>query len=96
MFSKLSKKFSNHVTALISKLLVGSSNIKKLAFFVINSNNFNNIYFVGKNVKNINLCKLENKVIEMKKADYETAFEKITKEDNENPITQNDIPEEVI
>lgn len=36
------------------------------------------------------------KVIEMKKADYETAFEKITKEDNENPITQNDIPEEVI
>ena len=36
------------------------------------------------------------KVIEMKKADYETAFEKITKEDNENPITSNEIPEEVI
>lgn len=36
------------------------------------------------------------KVIEMKKADYETAFKKITKEDNENPITSNEIPEEVI
>lgn len=39
--------------------------LEEILSFAINSNNFNNIYFVGKNVKNINLCKLENKVIEM-------------------------------
>lgn len=34
------------------------------------------------------------RVIEMKKADYEAEFERITKEDADNPIANDDIPEE--
>ena len=39
--------------------------LEDILSFAINSNDFTNIYFAGKNVKNINLDKLENKVIEM-------------------------------
>lgn len=36
------------------------------------------------------------RVIEMQKTDYEAEFSKITKEDEENPVTQDDIPEEEV